>query len=181
MEKSISDSAIPSSTSITGVKVSYYFICRTKLWLFSHNIQFERENDNVQIGKGLHEERYSRDKKDITIDQTISVDFIEKTKEDGKLILHEIKKSQSMEEAHEWQMLYYLYYFKTKGMDAEGELNYPLTSQTKKVFLTPEKEEKMTEIMDDILKIIAGKMPAPERKQICPKCSYFEFCFGDDA
>ncbi|MDV0447844.1 hypothetical protein MsAg5_17610 [Methanosarcinaceae archaeon Ag5] len=168
------------NTSITGVKVSYYFICRTKLWLFSHNIQLERENDNVQIGKDLNEDRYSRDKKDITIDQTISVDFIEKSKDGDKLILHEIKKSQSMEEAHDWQMLYYLYYFKTKGVPAEGELNYPLVSKTKKVILTPEKETKMAEIMDNILKIISGKLPTPQKKQICPKCAYYEFCFGDD-
>ena len=169
-----------SQISITGVKVSYYFICHTKLWLFSHNIQLEKENEDVQIGKDLHETRYSRDKKDITIDQTISVDFIEKSMENGKLILHEIKKSKRLEEAHQWQMLYYLFYFKEKGIEAEGELNYPLVNKKEKVILTAEKENQMREIMDDILKIINDKLPSPQKKQICPKCAYFEFCFGDD-
>lgn len=178
---SFSNSFLPSSTSITGVKISYYFICRTKLWLFSHNIQLEQENENVQIGKDLNETRYSRDKKDITIDQTISVDFIEKSKDGKKLILHEIKKSNRMEEAHQWQMLYYLFYFKEKGVNAEGELNYPLINKKEKVLLTEEKESQMKNIMSDIFKIIEGKLPSPQRKTICPKCAYFEFCFGDDA
>ncbi len=26
---------------LTGVEISYYFICPTKLWLFHHNIQLE--------------------------------------------------------------------------------------------------------------------------------------------
>jgi len=171
---------IPSSTSVTGVKVSYYFICRTKLWLFSHHIQLEQENQDVQIGKELHETHYSRDKKDITIDETISVDFIEKSKSGDKIVLHEIKKSNKIAEAHQWQMLYYLFYFKEKGIDAEGELNYPLINKKEQIVLTEEKEKRMKEIIDDILKIVEGKLPSPQKKQICPKCAYFEFCFGDD-
>ncbi|MCE8429868.1 MAG: Dna2/Cas4 domain-containing protein, partial [Candidatus Methanoperedens sp.] len=38
----------------------------------------EKEHDNVNIGKLLHEDRYKRDSKEITIDQTISIDFIRK-------------------------------------------------------------------------------------------------------
>ena len=175
-----SDLELSFSTSITGVKISYYFICQTKLWLFSHNIQLERENQDVQIGKDLHETRYSRDKKDITIDQTISVDFIEKSKDGDKLILHEIKKSNKLEKSHQWQMLYYLFYFKEKGIEAEGELNYPLINKKEKIVLTEEKEICMRQIMDDILKIIESKLPSPQKKSICPKCAYFDFCFGDD-
>ncbi|MDR2944365.1 MAG: CRISPR-associated protein Cas4 [Methanosarcinales archaeon] len=171
---------IHKSTSITGVKISYYFICHTKLWLFSHNIQLEKENENVQIGKDLNETSYVRDKKDITIDQTISVDFIEKSKNGEKLILHEIKKSNKMEEAHQWQMMYYLYYFKEKGIEAEGELNYPLINKKEKVILTEKDRNRIQEIINDIFKIIEGKLPSPKKKTICSKCAYFEFCFGDD-
>jgi len=61
---------------ITGVKIDYYHICHTKLWLFSHNITLEAGHENVEIGKQLHEDRYKRDGKDVTIDNTISIDFV---------------------------------------------------------------------------------------------------------
>ncbi|MFI5384341.1 MAG: Dna2/Cas4 domain-containing protein, partial [Methanosarcina thermophila] len=56
------------SVRITGVKVNYYHVCKTKLWLFSHNINLEKENDSVAIGKMLHEDRYKKNYKNITID-----------------------------------------------------------------------------------------------------------------
>jgi hypothetical protein len=34
-----------------------------------------------------------------------------------------------MEAAHRWQMLYYLDYLKSKGVEAKGEINYPLISK----------------------------------------------------
>jgi CRISPR-associated exonuclease Cas4 len=63
-----------------------------------------------------------------------------------------------MEAAHRWQMLYYLYYLKSKGIEAKGEINYPL-----------------------IRKIAMGRMPPPKKVNICKKCAYYEFCFGDEA
>ena len=40
-----------SSPTFTGTQVNYYAVCKRKLWLFSHDIEMEREN--VQIGKNL--------------------------------------------------------------------------------------------------------------------------------
>jgi CRISPR-associated exonuclease Cas4 len=34
---------------ITGVKINYYHICHTKLWLFSHNIALEHEHENYSM------------------------------------------------------------------------------------------------------------------------------------
>lgn len=163
---------------ITGVKINYYHICHTKLWLFSHNIALEQEHENVNIGKLLHEERYDRNKKDITIDNTISIDFVKRR--NGVMELHEIKKTKKMEEAHLRQMMYYLYYFRKKGVEAKGIMNYPLLNQTKEVELTPEGEKSIEEDMRSIEKIVTGRMPHPKRIRICPKCAYFEFCFCGD-
>ena len=159
----------------TGVKVSYYYVCHTELWLFSHNIQMEDENEYVQIGRELHEERYSREKKDVAIDETISLDFVE-TK--NGIVIHEIKKAPSIEISHRMQLLYYLYYFKTKGMNATGVINYPLISRKEEIILTLEDEIEIEKTLDHIRIIVEGKMPQPIRKKFCPKCSYFEFCFG---
>jgi CRISPR-associated exonuclease Cas4 len=48
---------------IIGTQINYYFICKTKLWLFSHHIQMEQESELVLLGKILHKDSYKRDKK----------------------------------------------------------------------------------------------------------------------
>lgn len=168
-------SEIHSSFKFTGVKIGYYYVCHTELWLFSHNIQMADENEHVQIGRELHEDRYSRDKKDITIDDTISLDFIE-TK--NGLVIHEIKKAPSIEISHRMQLLYYIYYFKTKGISASGVINYPLINRKEEIKLTQEDEEELKKTLEEIKNIVEGKMPRPVKKKFCPKCSYFEFCFS---
>jgi len=163
--------------NITGVKVNYYFICKTKLWLFSHNIQMEKENENVQLGKFIHESRYKRAQKDIIIDNTISIDFVKK----GDILeVHDIKKSRKMKESHKWQLIYYLYYLYQRGVDAIGVLNYPLLN--KKETIIPDKKdfENMKNIISNIKNIISGDIPSPVKRGICKKCSYFEFCFGGE-
>lgn len=160
---------------ITGVKINYYHICHTKLWLFSHNIALEHEHENVNIGKLLHEERYSKKKKDITIDNTISIDFVKQR--NGVMELHEIKKTKKMEDAHLRQMLYYLYYLKKRGVEGKGVMNYPLLNQIREVELTPDGEKSIEEDIRGIEEIVTGRMPHPKRMRICPKCAYFEFCF----
>ena len=68
---------------ITGVMFYYYFVCHRKLWYFSHGIQMEDKNENVQIGKLIDENSYSREKKNIMIDGVINIDFI-----DGYKVIH---------------------------------------------------------------------------------------------
>ncbi len=174
-ETSTIDYSLTPYMKITGVKINYYHICHTKLWLFSHNITLEHEHENVNIGKLLHEERYSKNKKDITIDNTISIDFVKRS--NGVMQLHEVKKTKKMEEAHLRQMLYYLYYLKKRGVDARGVMNYPLLNQTKDVELTPDGEKSIEDDIKDIEQIVTGRMPHPKRIRICAKCAYFEFCF----
>ena len=176
-EKAMPEGIVTGGMRISGVKIAYYFICHTKLWLFSRNITLEKENDNVNIGKLLHEDRYKRDSKEITIDQTISIDFIRKG---DSIVLHEIKKTKKMEEAHHWQMLYYLFYLKSKGIAASGEINYPLISKRDQVILSEKDESGIENVMSEIRRIVTGRMPSPKKIRICPKCAYFEFCFGDE-
>ena len=59
---------------INGTQIDYYFICKTKLWLFSHNIQLEHQSENVKLGKILHEDSFKREK-DYLIDNLIILDF----------------------------------------------------------------------------------------------------------
>lgn len=161
------------SVRITGVKVNYYHICKTKLWLFSHNINLERENDSVNIGKVLHEDRYKKNLKNVTIDG-ISIDFVKAGK---RVEIHEIKKSKKMDAADRAQLLFYLYYLKKRGFDAVGILNYPLLNKTEKIEMNAEDEANTERENGEIKKIVLSSMPAPMHKKICLKCAYQEFCF----
>ncbi len=169
---------ISRSAIIRGTQVNYYFICHTKLWLFSHFIQMENTSELVALGKLLHEQAYSRAKKDEMIDNTISIDFIRKK---GSLELHEIKKSNRMEKAHVYQMMYYLWYLKKRGVQAYGIIDYPKLRRRVRVDLTEEKKKELGEILKKIKEIVSMPAPPqPKRKSICSKCSYVEFCFCEE-
>lgn len=159
---------------ITGVMVYYYFVCKRKLWYFCHEINMEAENENVMWGKLLDEHTYQRDEKHINIDNVINIDFIKEHRE-----LHEIKKSKSIEEAGIWQVKYYLYYLKKRGVEGiKGKIDYPLLKKNVIVELTDENIEKMEEIISEIYNIRKQNIP-PEflEKKICRKCAYHDLCF----
>ena len=161
---------------INGTQINYYFICKTKPRLFSHNIQMEQESDNVSLGKQLHENSYKKEK-EFLIDNLINVDFI---KNKDPIEIHEVKKTRSMEKSHEYQLLYYMYYLKKeKDIDnTVGYLNYPTLRKEINIQLTEEKEKELEEILNDIIEIVNSDIPKPKKARICRKCAYFEFCFA---
>ena len=105
----------------------------------------------------------------------IKIDFIKKG---SGLVIHEVKKSKKIEKAHRYQLLYYLYYLKNLGVEASGMIDYPLLRKKEKISLTPGNESEILEIINGIKEIIAlPNPPDAERKKICGKCSYYEFCW----
>ena len=169
-------SIVYNSFNISGEQINYYFVCSTKLWLFSHKIELESFSDLVSLGKYIDKNTYNREKGFI-IDNKIQIDFI---KNNDFIELHEIKLSQKLERAHEFQLLYYMYYLKNEKdiENIKGFLDYPKNRKKKEIFLTEEKEEELLDIIEDINKIISNEMPKPKKSKICSKCAYFEFCFS---
>ena len=159
---------------ITGLMVYYYEVCKRKLWYFVNEIQLERNNSNVILGKLLEENTYTRDEKKINIDGVINIDFIR-----SKKVLHEIKKSNSIEPASLLQVQYYLYYLEKKGLiGLKGILDYPLLKQTVEVNLTDKNRENLDNIIIGIKEILRKESPpALEKNGICKKCAYFDLCF----
>ena len=159
---------------VTGLMVYYYEVCKRKLWYFSNDIQLEENNSNVILGKLLEENSYTRDEKKINIDGVINIDFIR-----SKKILHEIKKSNSIEPASILQVQYYLYYLEKKGLvGLKGILDYPLLKQTVEVNLTDSDRENLENIIIGIKEILRKESPPTlEKKNICKKCAYFDLCF----
>ena len=169
--------AIEPEMLVGGVKVNYYFHCKTQLWLFSHYITMEQE-DVVTIGKVIESDVFNRIKtKNVLIDNKISVDFVKRKEE---LLVFEIKKSSKFDNLHYYQILYYLWYLKNiKGIaKIKGVLTYPLEKKRTEVVLTEEKEREIENILKEINKIISlEKVPKPEYKPYCRHCAYFEFCW----
>jgi len=134
----------------------------------------EQNNENVQIGSILDEKSYARDRKHINIDQIINIDFIRETN-----ILHEVKKSRKIEEASIWQVKYYIYYLKVRGMEGvRGRIDYPLLKKSMNVELSEEDEDEMTKILDEIKKVIS--LPVPPgliNQKICKSCAYLDLCY----
>ena len=159
---------------ITGLMVYYYEVCKRKLWYFVNEIQLEENNSNVILGKLLEENTYTRDEKKINIDGVINIDFI-----CSKKILHEIKKSNSIEPASLLQVQYYLYYLEKKGLiGLKGILDYPLLKQTVEVNLTDKDRDNLDNIIIGIKEILRKESPpALEKNGICKKCAYFDLCF----
>jgi len=182
------------NTNITGTEVAYYFVCARKLWFFAHNIECEQESDAVRHGRHIHETSYQRENKEIGVDGVIKIDWMD---HDAKII-HEVKKSASMEQAHEWQLKYYMWYLEQKGVNIAdeaqagqwrdqpekrgyiGELNYPKLRKTKTVILSAKDREKIEQkIIPNIKKIISrNKPPKTVEWDVCKSCSYNELCYS---
>jgi len=159
---------------ITGTIVNYYFHCKTQMWLHANRINLEDNSEDVRIGKVLHD--ISESRVDEVSFEGIKVDKITKD------YVVEVKKSDSDIEAAKWQLIYYLYVLKQKGIEKKGRLEvFEKNRQDKKRFiigLTPENEKKLLEILQDIEKILSNPTPPrPKFESKCKKCAYYEFCF----
>lgn len=159
---------------ITGVMIYYYFICKRKLWYFCHGINMENDNENVMLGKLLDETTYRRDEKHINIDNVINIDFIKEHKE-----LHEVKKSRAIEEAGIWQVKYYLYYLRQRGVtNLKAQIDYPLLKKNLIIELSDEDICELENVISNISEINNQDMPPNFcQKRICRKCAYHDLCF----
>ena len=129
----------------------------------------------MEIGKVLHENSDPRENKREVSIEGVKIDFV-----DGKGCIHEIKKSRSLEEAHVWQVKYYLYLLHQRGVEnVEAYLDYPLLRKKEEVKLMEEDFPKIEEHLQQIQTLlIQPKSPKMKVMKICKKCAYQEFCWG---
>jgi CRISPR-associated exonuclease Cas4 len=158
----------------SGVHVHYYIVCQRKLWLFAKGIRMEQESDRVLEGHVLHERSYNYlDNKEIMIDNQFKVDII-----DGEYI-REVKLTSRMTEADRWQILFYLWQLKLRGICKKGLLSYPKERKTEEIVLTEKDESQLEDIVEEIDAIINQDIPPPlKRLRYCIKCAYYSFCFA---
>ena len=162
-----------SPQRVTGMMIYYYHVCEKKLWYFCNQLSMEKYNEDVMMGKVLDETVYQNEKIHINIDGIINIDFIKSYD-----VLHEIKKSKSIEEAGIWQVKYYLYYLKKRGVNIKrGQIDYPLLKKTVIVELSCEDERILEKNIEKIGDIITSSIPPRVgMKNICKKCAYYDLC-----
>ena len=99
----------------------------------------------VYEGKLVQESSYPQR---ITKYEEVEIDGVKVDYYDTKnKVIHEIKKSNKIERAHEWQLKYYMYVFEQNGIvGVKGLLEYPLLRKTREVALTDIDREEIRAI-----------------------------------
>ncbi len=172
--------------NITGTYFNYYQVCKRKLWLFANGINMEHTSDMVYDGKLIHEstypqrsERYeemliSAEYEDITL--IGQIDYFDARNK----VIHEIKRSDKVEEAHVRQVKFYLWLLELNGVDgATGILEYPKLRKTDEVLFSDEDRQGLQKSVSKIQSLIESESCPPTiNAKICKSCSYFEFCYS---
>ncbi|MBL1411485.1 Dna2/Cas4 domain-containing protein [Sphingobacterium faecale] len=98
------------------------------------------------------------------------------------LRFHETKRRNKVEEAHTWQVKFYLWLLHLNGVeDGTGIIEYPLLRQTNTVELT---KEDIVQLNESVVKISnlqqSEQCPSVINEKICKSCSYYELCYIDE-
>ena len=174
--------------NINGIYFNYYQVCKRKLWLFANGINMEHTSDTVYDGKLLHEtsypqraERYeemliSTEYEGITL--IGQIDYFDARNK----VIHEIKRSDKVEEAHVRQVKFYLWLLELNGVDgATGILEYPKLRKTDEVLFSDEDRQGLQKSISEIRSLIENEScPSTINAKICKNCSYYDFCYAGE-
>lgn len=166
--------------NLTATHIAYYHTCRRKLWLFANGIQMEHTSDIVAEGKLIGETTYldrSRKYTELEIDG-IKIDFYDAKEK----VIHEVKKSDKVEHAHIAQVKFYLYVLHKNGIDeATAIIEYSKMKQRQVVEWEEGDAEMIEEWKKEIQIILSNEnCPSLEKKSLCRRCSYHDFCYADE-
>lgn len=161
---------------VSGTLVWYYYICPREVWLISHQINADQDNDNVSLGRFIGENTYLREKKEVSIGGN-KIDVFHM--DDGEMVIGEIKKSSKFKESARMQLAFYLSELKKRGINARGELRFPKEKVREEVILDDQTELELDKVRREILSIIyLDKPPQPHKIKYCKNCAYAEFCWS---
>ena len=171
---------------LTATHINYYHICHRKLWLFSNGISMEQTSNTVADGKLLHETSYpQRAEKysEIEISSPLGggregagkIDFYDAKNK----VIHELKRSDKMEVAHEWQLKFYILLLEQNGVEGvAGILEYPKLKATSSIALTEADRVYLKLVIHHIVAIVESEICPPLlNSKICKSCSYYDFCY----
>jgi len=162
---------------VTGTHIWYFYICHRELWLISHQIVADQDNENIQIGRYLDRETYSREHKSLFVDNNIIDVFHD---EKNQLIIGEVKKSSKYRQSAKMQLAYYIKKMKENGINVKGELRFPLEKTREEIILNNLIEDELNETLSEIERIVSNDLPPTQQSlPYCKTCGYLEFCWSE--
>lgn len=179
-----------ASVRVGGMLVGYYLVCPRKAWLSMRGLWMEGEHEAVQLGKLLDETAYARRDRPALIEAEAPDGTRLVAKLDGaelaRGVLHETKKGRACEEAHVWQLRFYLWVLRLCGATGpggaplRGVLDYPALRRREPVALEPAHEARLGELVAAVRAL--ADAPAPPhrhpRRSFCRRCAFEELCYG---
>ncbi|WP_028043567.1 CRISPR-associated protein Cas4 [Candidatus Stoquefichus massiliensis] len=160
---------------VNGTLMNYYIHCPRQCYLHAHRLNLENNSEDVKVGKALHESKYLNDVNAEIAIENIRLDKL--TKE----YLTETKKSDADVEASRWQLIFYLYKLKEKGVERKGKLEFIQKNKEKKTVIIELDEQLETELLikiNEIEKLLKSEqVPSVIEKKHCKKCAYYEYCY----
>jgi CRISPR-associated exonuclease Cas4 len=142
----------------------------------------EHTSDVVAEGKLIGNTSYTdRAEKftEIEIDG-VKIDFYDARNK----VVHEVKKSSSIEQAHVAQVKYYLYKLSQKGIEgATGLIEYPKLKRREEVqALSVLDVQEIIQWENEVQAIVNSSIcPDVIHAKICKQCSYYDFCYSTEA
>lgn len=145
----------------------------------------EHTSDTVYDGKLLHEASYpQRNEKHSELELEANyngaalygkIDFYDTRQK----IVHETKRSDKIEIAHEWQVKFYLWLLRLNEIEgATAVLEYPKLRQTTAIELTSTDIHYLEKIVTEISGLHRSEnCPPVIRSKICKSCSYYDLCY----
>jgi len=173
---------------INATLINLYKVCPRECWLHANEIRMEQTSDLVADGKVIEEESYQQRSERYSqievfyelngVSLSGKIDFFDPKNK----IIHETKRSNKVEEAHIWQVKFYLWMMKLNGIEAEkGIIEYPKMRETETVRLTDADCEYLEKTVSDIRQLMLSEnCPPVINAKICKSCSYYDFCYSGE-
>ncbi|MGN6494719.1 MAG: CRISPR-associated protein Cas4 [Agriterribacter sp.] len=174
--------------TINATLINLYHVCKREMWLHANGIRMEHTSDTVYDGKLLHETSYPQ-RNEKHAEMSIEASF-NKMGLFGKIdhydarqkIIHETKRSDKVEKAHEWQVKFYLWLLKLNGIEeATAVLEYPLLRHTDHLQLLESDIAYLQHLINEIMVLQTSEQCPPViNAKICKSCSYYELCYIEE-
>ncbi len=175
--------------TINATLINLYHICQREMWLHANGIRMEHTSDTVYDGKLLHEtsypqraEKYSEIELSATMEDSTQlsgkIDFYDP----GAKVIHEIKRSDKVETAHEWQVKFYIWLMELNDIrGVHAILEYPKLRSTNEVWLSQPDRQYLEEVVHKIASVLESEACPPKiNSKICKSCSYYDLCYVEE-
>lgn len=161
---------------IGGTLIWYYYICPRQVWLMSRGLYPAREHELLQLGKLIDQRSYENERKQVEFGDC-KIDILRR--EEGAVVIGEVKKSSRASHAARMQLAYYLYQLEMVGVEAKGELLYPKERRRERVSLDEDVRAELEQAVKEITSIVTNSR-IPDRKRIryCRSCAYGDWCWS---